>query len=476
MLRQLFIVLILLVFAGTIYGQAADKLMGVWMGKIEAGPQSFRFVFHFKDSNGTLACTIDSPDQGATNLPTKGVSFINGNVRVDASNLGATYTGIMQPGDSLIEGSWAQDGTSFALDLVRQAEAVKPHRPQTPAAPFPYTTAVVKIENGAAGAVLSGTLTIPKVGGPFPAVLLITGMGPQNRDDEVAGHKPYWVVADYLARNGIASLRFDDRGVGQSSGKFSTAVTSDFVSDAEAAFKVLLSNPRINKRKVGILGRDEGAVVGAMVAAAEPRVAFLVLLAGLGQTGEQALLTQARMVSLASGMPESAIREMEALNKEFYRIVRETPDNGEAISKLMEKAWAVANSQESLTSDQRKQLVNDISSSFSMLVSPWYRGFLLLNPAVYFSKVKVPVLAINGSHDLIISADENLAAIENSLKEGGNTNFRVLKMEDLNHLFQRSTRGLPSEYGTIEETISPDVLRIVKDWIKNDVAPLPVKK
>lgn len=450
------------------WSQAAGSISGTWMGKIESGGQSFRMVLHIKSDSNRVVCTLDSPDQGALNLPTKGASFIANALKVDASNLGASYHGDMQAGDTLITGYWIQDGSSFRLDLSRQDKAVTLNRPQEPVAPFPYTSAHVTIDNIAGRSQLSGTVVIPKGVGTFPAVVLLSDIGPHNQDGEVMGHKPFWVIADYLARNGIASIRFDDRGVGKSSGNFKAGTTVDFAGDAAAAFKLLYSNPKVSKKKVGIIGHGEGGVVGAIVASAEPKVSFVVLLASLGLSGEEVLIQQARAISNASGLPASAAIEAEQTNRAMYEIIKREPDNSKAVTELTALAWKIANNQQSLSVEEKNNVVEGISKSFSAILTPWYRSFLVLDPAVYYSKVKVPVLALCGAHDLEVNAQANLPAIEAALRDAGNANFKVLKLDDLNHLFQHCKTGLPAEYGTIEETISPDVLRVVKDWIKNE--------
>lgn len=470
------LLLVGLLFSSSTFAQVDRKIVGTWMGEIVSGSQSFRMVLHLKDDGGTLSCTLDSPDQGALGLPVKGATFANGLLKVDASNLSAAYEGKLLAGDSTVAGRWMQDGVAFPLNLSKQEKAVKLNRPQEPVAPFPYTVQQLTVDNAAGGAALSATLTIPKGAGTFAAVVLLSDTGPHNRDAEVMGHKPFWVMADFLARNGIASIRFDERGVGKSTGNFKAATTNDFASDALAAFRVLYANPKVNKKKVGLLGHGEGAVVAAMVAGAEPKAAFVTLLSGMGIVGEDILLKQARAIARASGMAESAAAEAEELNREMYSIVKTEPDNSQAITQLTDMAWTVANGQPSLSREERSAVVDNISKSFATLLLPWYRGFLVLNPATYLAKVRVPVLALSGAMDLEVSADENLKAIEAALREGGNATFKVLKIDDLNHLLQHCKTGLPNEYGVIEETISPDVLRLVKDWIKNEVGqPAPKK-
>lgn len=455
--------------------QKANVMEGTWGGKIESGGQVFRMVFHVKSGDKGPTCTLDSPDQGALNLPVKGISFSGRLLVVDASNMSAMYKGAMQTGDSVILGNWIQDGVAFTLNLSKQAERIKPNRPQEPVAPFPYSASEVTINNMAGRATLSSTLVIPKGSGPFPAVVLVSDVGSHNRDGEVLGHRPLWVIADYLARNGVASIRFDDRGVGKSTGNFKAATTNDFAADVEECLRLLYTHAKVSKKKVGIVGHGEGGVVAAMVAKEDSKVAFVVLLAAFGINGEELLCDQASAISKASGLPESATRESEQINRAMYDIVKSELDNQKAVDKLTSYAWAVAKSQQSLTDKEQQAMVGSISKSFSSLISPWYRNFLVLNPAAYYSKLKIPVLALCGGRDLEVNADKNLKTIEDALREGGNANFRVLKLDDLNHLFQHCRTGLPGEYGTIEETISPDVLRIMTDWIKSEVVIPHVK-
>lgn len=468
-MRYLLIIMTMLASIAHLSAQESRRIIGTWMGEITSGEQSFRLVFHIRAVDDMLTCTLDSPDQGAIGLPIKGISFLGDELKIDASNLSAAYNGKMNVGDTTIIGSWIQEGGSFPLSLSRQEGGVRLNRPQEPQPPFPYTTTQISIDNTAGGAILSATLTTPKGKGPFAAAVLLSDTGPHNRDGEVMGHKPFWVLADFLARNGIATLRMDDRGVGKSTGNFRAATTKDLASDALVAFKVLYGQPTVNKKRVGFIGHGEGAVVAAMATGGEPKVSFLVMLNGMGITGEELLVRQARAIAKASGMPESAAKEAETVNRSMYDIVKNEPDNPRAVDKLTQLAWSVANSQPSLSGNERRAVVDDISRSFPTLLLPWYRSFLILNPSTYLSKIRVPLLALSGANDLEVSADENLKAIEVALREGGNVNFKVLKLDNLNHLLQHCKSGLPNEYGVIEETISPDILRLVKDWIKTEV-------
>ncbi|HWP68202.1 MAG TPA: alpha/beta fold hydrolase, partial [Rectinemataceae bacterium] len=331
--------------------------------------------------------------------------------------------------------------------------------------PYPYKAIEVSFTNPAAGIDLSGTLTLPEGRGPFPAVVLVTGSGAQNRDEEILGHKPFLVIADYLARRGIAALRYDDRGVGASKGVFATATTLDFAGDAEAAAACLVARPEIDAKRIGIAGHSEGAIVAAIAASRDPVVSFIVMLAGPGVRGDRLLLLQNAALARAAGADESFIEQANKINASLYAIAMRPGDSAtlreEIISALMTLRGADAASSEAKKAGQEAQsgLVAD------QLLSPWFRAFLSLDPAAYLAKVSIPVLAMNGSKDLQVPADDNLPAIGRALESAGNRRYTLLKLDGLNHLFQHAGTGRPEEYGTITETFAPEALAAMGDWI-----------
>jgi hypothetical protein len=366
-------------------------------------------------------------------------------------------------------GTWSQRGISLPLDLAWQKTPFALSRPQDPKEPFPYKAEDVTVENKKAGVCLAGTLLVPAGKGPFPAVVFVTGSGPQNRDEEILGHKPFLVIADYLARRGIMSLRCDDRGVGGSGGDFAKGTTFDFADDAEATFEYLEHRPEAKKGGVGIVGHSEGGIIAPIVASRNASVSFIVLLAGPGITGEDLLLLQGRAIAKAQGASDADIAAAMKVNKKLYDIAQEKGDEAVIAAKVKKayldyikstpEAKGVADATLSATADQAVQ----------SLLSPWYRCFLSLDPASYLAKVDVPVLALDGTKDLQAPAKENLAGIEAALGKsaggGPNSKNKLLELDGLNHLFQHAKTGSPDEYEKIEETFAPEAMKAVGDWI-----------
>ncbi|MEO6872968.1 MAG: alpha/beta fold hydrolase [Chthoniobacterales bacterium] len=328
----------------------------------------------------------------------------------------------------------------------------------------------VSFAGGAPNVTLAGTLTMPEGKGPFPGVVLLSGSGAQDRDEALMGHRPFLVLADYLTRNGTAVLRFDDRGFAKSTGNFATATYEDFAADALAAFKFLRSQDGIDPARVGLCGHSEGAIHVTIAAAADHDVDFVVMLAGVGVAMEQLLVRQQRDVMRSLGVEQVASPEVKALGKKIFALLRaaKTPEEaGEEVRALLEQMAA------HYTPAQRTTVGltnNGINQQVAMLTSPWFIKLLAYDPAATLAKVKCPVLALNGEKDLQVSYQENLDGIRDGLEAGGNKDVTTRALPDLNHLFQHCQTGAISGYGRIEETMSPEVLRLVSDWIKQHAA------
>jgi alpha/beta superfamily hydrolase len=385
-------------------------------------------------------------------------------IKISAPLLLAEYNGTVK-NDTLIEGTWKQRGNSMALNLAKLKTAFSVNRPQEPKPPFPYTAEDVTFSNDKFNIKLGGTLTIPSGHGPFPAVILITGSGAQNRDEELMGHKPFMVIADWLTRNGIAVLRYDDRGVGKSQGNYATSTSADLATDAEAAFNFLKNNhPIINPKAIGLMGHSEGGLIAPIVAASNPGIAFIVSLAGPGVTGQQIIIRQTQDMSRLSGVSEKAIRETTETNKKLFAVLRKEKDNKKAELKILALYREILEKKKTSKEDTEKA-VNQLKVTFGAQTYTWFRYFIMTDPATYWKKVKCRVLALNGEKDVQVAADENLPAIEKALKSSGNKSVKVIKLPGLNHLFQHCKTGLPAEYASIEETFSPGALKIITDWI-----------
>jgi pimeloyl-ACP methyl ester carboxylesterase len=441
-------------------------LVGSWIGAINAGGASIHLVFNVSVVAGKASGTMDSPDQGVRGIPLSGVSVSGSTVVFSVASIGGGFSGTLSSDGKSIRGAWKQGAASLPLALVKSAAiATAPVRPQEPVPPFPYTSIDVSFLNSKAGIELSGTLTIPNGKGPFPGVILVTGSGPQNRDEEIFGHKPFLVIADYLTRNGIAVLRYDDRGVGASKGDFATATTFDLADDAETAFEYLAKRPEIDKARVGIVGHSEGGIIAPIVASRNSDVRFIVLLAGPGLRGDKLLLLQNEAIAKASGASAEAIAKANELNAQLYTIAEKQGDEAQIESEAKSTLSAAIDADTRLNAQQKESQKENIDQIVAQLVSPWTRTFLSLDPSVYLSKLSVPVLALDGSKDLQVPAGADLAAIAAALATSSSASYSLEKLDGLNHTFQHATTGLPAEYGTIEETFAPEALALMGEWI-----------
>ena len=470
--RVFFVVLIITLLPALAFpaSSAPPDLTGIWQGVLKVGGIELRLVIKVsKTADDQYTATLDSPDQGAKDIPASLVSFKNGDVKIEIKAIFGVYDGKMED-DNTITGEWKQGPTTLPLIMKRIDKAPEPpRRPQEPQKPYPYNEEEVVYDNVKAGIKLTGTLTAPKTDVPFPAVILISGSGPQNRDEALLGHKPFLVLADYLTRQGIAVLRFDDRGVGKSTGEFAKATSADFATDVLAGVEYLKTRKEINPKQIGLIGHSEGGLIAPMAATQSSDVAFIVLLAGPGISGEEILYLQNALIARASGAPETAIAKNLTLYKKMFAVIKAEKDNAVAEKKL-HPIWTQALT--ALTDEEKKALDFAGASPDSLfqaqikqLLSPWFRYFLFYNPQPTLQKVKCPVLAINGEKDLQVPPKENLAAIAKALKAGGNKNFVTKELAGLNHLFQTAQTGAPAEYVKIEETISPVALQALGDWI-----------
>lgn len=446
--------------------KTVDKniVAGLWLGNLDAGGVTLRIVYNIKiNDKDSLIASMDSPDQGASNIPLGRVFARNDSLIILAPLLMGNYKGSIKS-DTLIEGTWTQRGNKYPMNIRRISRPVANIRPQEPKPPFPYTTGEVIFPNKKFDIFLAGTLSIPAGNGPFPAVILIAGSGPHNRDEAVMGHRPFLVIADWLTRNGIAVLRYDDRGVGKSQGNYATATTGDLATDAESAFLYLKNNQKVNPNAIGLMGHSEGGLIAPMVASAEPNIAFIVSLSGPGVDGEQIILRQAADIGRLSGLSEEKIQEAQGINKALYAVVKSEKDDQKAEALVLDTYRKMLIDLK-LSDDQVETAVSKLQREFGARVYPWFRYFISTDAADYWKKVKCPVLALNGEKDLQVAADVNLPAIEAALRSSGNNNVKTVRLPGLNHLFQHCTTGLPSEYNKIEETFSPEALKIISDWI-----------
>jgi pimeloyl-ACP methyl ester carboxylesterase len=429
---------------------------GTWAGMLDAAGQELSLVFHIaRGEEGQLSGTMDSPDQGAYGLALSAVEAEeDGSVRFEFAMGGGEYIGQLSVERDAIEGNWSQGGASFPLLLDRtDAEALAPNRPQEPQPPFPYEVLDVEFDNPEAGIRLAGTLTIPAGDGPHPAVVLISGSGPQDRDETVFGHRPFLVLADYLTRRGIAVLRCDDRGIGESTGDFAVATTPDFASDALAAVAFLRNRPELDPGRTGLAGHSEGAIVAPMAANRAGDIAFAVLLASTGVNGRELLVMQGKAINRVSGLPETVIEQRAQVQGRLLDVVM-AAENDSVAAEQVRKILAEAG----LTGDAAEVQVRG-------LLSPWMKYFLAYDPLPELRRLSIPVLVLNGEKDTQVPPNENLLPVERALRDGGNPDVIAEIMPGLNHLFQAAETGAPAEYVRIEETMSPVALARIGDWI-----------
>jgi pimeloyl-ACP methyl ester carboxylesterase len=441
----------------------------IWEGTLKAGAVEIRLVFHlFKQKDGSYAGTLDSPDQGATGLVLDEVSVKADKVRLELTGVlgGAmVFEGKRSQDGKEIAGDLKQGGQAFPLKLKRVAKAAETRRPQTPKKPYPYEAIEVSYENNKGGIKLAGTLTIPRSKGPFPAVLLITGSGAQDRDETIFGHKPFLVLADYLTRRGIAVLRVDDRGVGGSSGKVSDATSADFADDVLAGVDFLKARKDINASQIGLIGHSEGGIIAPLVASRSRDIAFIVLLAGTGLRGDEILYLQGAAILKATGADADRLSRQKTLQERMFAVVRQENDKAAAEKKIRS---AIDDLISSLGKEGKKELKDALPAlegQIQMVLTPWFRHFLDYDPRPSLRKVTCPVLALNGEKDLQVDAKANLSAIGAALREGGNKDATIREFPNLNHLFQTCKTGAVSEYGVIEETLAPVALETIAEWI-----------
>ena len=409
------ILLTVVALTGSAQVQPTTALLGSWSGKLKIGSMSLTIVLHLEQADGYVKASLDSPDQGAKGISVFKEYLSDDSVAVKVESLDVTYRAKLK--DGKLDGKFTQRGFTFPLVMTKGVPEVK--RPQMPQPPFPYETEEVTFKNEIDGATLAGTLTwpvdyIPKSKKKPMVVLFVSGSGQQNRDEELFEHKPFLVIADYLARHGIATLRYDDRATGQSvGGDVKNATSEDFARDAAAGIRFLRSKRAFSK--VGILGHSEGGLIAFMLGA-QKKTDFIVSLAGPGVQGDTLLTTQGNRIMLLSGqLPTMTVKK--------YR-------QQEAVQQ-----------------------------------TPWIRWFIDYNPSDNIRKTLCPVFALNGDRDCQVISSQNLTAIERLLPKS--TQNQIKEYSGLNHLFQHCTTGLPTEYGEIEETISPEVLKDIAKWINS---------
>jgi pimeloyl-ACP methyl ester carboxylesterase len=443
----------------------SQDVSGDWYSMLKIGATQLRLQMNLVKNDTGYTGKLISVDQGNSFIPMAWVKLSESNLSFKTSAAGIEYSGLVK--DANINGTFKQNGREFPLSFGREKiEKTVYKRPQEPKPPFSYISEEVTFLNVRDSIYLAGTLTMPSSGQGFPVVVLISGSGPQNRDEELLGHKPFLVLADHLTKNGIAVLRYDDRGVGKSKGNFGKATSADFATDVSAAVQYLKTRKEIDGKKIGLIGHSEGGMIAPMVAADTKDIGFIVLLAGTGVPGKDIIILQQQLIAKAEGVvSEKDLAETAAFTEEIAKIVTSGKDEKtvsiEFIDFLKSTWQKLPDSSKKIYGTEAVFLMQS-----AQMNTPWMRFFMAYDPATVLEKIRIPVLALNGSKDLQVWPAQNLPAIEKALKKAGNKKYTVKELPGLNHLFQECITGAPSEYEKIEMTIAPGVLDEINRWIK----------
>lgn len=433
-----------------------QNLEGSWKGIIEIQGTKLNLVFNFKESGGNWSATMDSPDQGGFGIPMDEVTINQNKVLVKSKALQLTYEGTITK--DCIEGIFQQSFLQVPLNLKSDTSEAS-QRPQEPQPPFPYQIENISFPSLDKSITLSGTLTLPDDLKKHPTVVLIAGSGPSNRDEEIFGHKPFAVIADYLTRQGLAVLRYDKRGIGESTGSLREATTLNLAEDVEASIQFLRNHPNIQSNNIGLIGHSEGGIIAPMVASRDQAISFIVLLAAPGMTGKQILKKQNEESIQRS--PITNDQKTKALNVavQYLDYLAQTSSEGtstEALHNTLDSIISINLAEDIFPQVSREEMIKSTNNN-------WIIYFLNLDPSEYLKKVHCPILALNGTKDIQVEANSNLKIIESSVKN--KELLTVKKYLNLNHLFQKAETGAINEYAQIQETFSEDVLRDILTWI-----------
>ncbi|UYW00973.1 alpha/beta hydrolase [Flavobacterium agricola] len=435
----------------------AQNFQGTWTGDLQVPGTTLPIVFHLKQDADKWLGTMDSPNQNAFGIPIQSVSVKGDSLFIEEKKMLMQYKGVLK--NNQITGKFIQSNFSFDLVLQKSEQTVNaPLRPQTPQPPFAYQVQELQITNPDEDVVLSGTLTVP-FNKKYPSlVILISGSGPQDRDETIFNHKPFAVIADYLTKQGYAVFRYDDRGTAASTGNFTAATSFNFASDANAVVNALYKRKDINAKKIGLLGHSEGGLIAGIVAAENPKVKFIISMAGPGVSGQEILMEQTYLVGKGAGLPETTLQKNKAINAELYKtiIAQDWTDFNTSAVVVAEQFKTI---NPSAASASTTEIINNIIPKNAQ----WFKTFLLTDPAFYYSQLNIPVLAINGENDIQVSHAQNLPALQATFKNKKST---VKSFPHLNHLFQTSKTQTVQEYNDLEETISPVVLQEIANWLK----------
>ncbi|MBL7745826.1 MAG: alpha/beta hydrolase [Chitinophagaceae bacterium] len=467
--------LLLLLFSYVLPAQEVNKLVGSWEGKLNVGIE-LRVVFHIKeDAKSGFITTADSPDQSAYGLKCDNTTIKENEVIIEMNTMNASFTGKLL-NDSTIEGMFKQ-GAELPLTLRKvttTAENKENKRPQTPKPPFSYQSEDVLYYSRDKSLTYGATITIPKGNGPFPSIVLITGSGQQDRDENILGHKIFAVIADHLTKAGYIVLRADDRGMGKSTGIFNEATSEDFAIDVSNSVDYLLTRPEADKNKIGLIGHSEGGMIAPMVAAKRNDIHFVILLAAPGVRIVELMAEQNAAIAKANGASKETTESIKPLFIRVANAIYDAPDSAQAFANaaMITENWVRTKSIDVLkelefeTVAKREAYITEMVKEFR---SPWFRYFLKFDPGPYLEQLKCKVLALNGEKDIQVISSQNLAGIKRALKNSSSKQFEIKELPNLNHLFQTCEKCTIEEYGQLTETFSPVALQIISDWLNKNI-------
>ena len=453
-------VIVFIVSTTSIFSQ---DITGDWSGKTKRGDKLITFVFKIELENSKYATTMSVPTFRVSGVKPSTTTFTKGKLIIDGSNVGMRYVGIFNNETQQFEGTYKEGGIELKLNLKKGAVKIEDlRRPQEPVKPYPYYEEEVVFKNTEAQISLAGTLTLPNKNEKSPVVILISGSGPQDRDESFMGHKPFLVLSDYLTKQGIGVLRFDDRGHGKSTGDFGKATTEDFSKDVLSAIAYLKTRNDIDINNIGLIGHSEGGIIAPLAANNSKDIAFMVLLASTGISGAELSVMQSKTLRQFPVKDEVAY---EKNTRKAIAIV--TSNKSESAIKIELTKHYNDFLRPMLTSLNvpEKNMNLFIANQLKTSLKPWSRYFLQYNPADEIEKLQIPVLSLNGSKDSQVNAKINQEGIRNALIKGGNKDYKIIELENLNHFFQECKTGKMDEYRKIEQTFSPTALKEISNWI-----------
>jgi len=457
------IIAFILITTISIVSVFSQDISGDWSGKTKRGDKELTFVFNFKKEKNTYSATMAVPTFRIDGIKPTATTFKDGTLIIDGSNVGMNYKGIYNKELQIFEGTYKEGAIVLSLNLNRGAAKLADlRRPQEPIKPYPYYEEEVVFKNVVANVSLSGTLTLPSKKGKFPIAILISGSGPQDRDESYMGHKSFLVLSDHLTRQGIGVLRFDDRGHGKSTGDFGAATTADFAKDVLSAVKYLKSRKDVDLKHIGLIGHSEGGIIAPLVANQTKDVSFIVLLASTGISGTELSVMQSKTLR---GFPVDDEVAYEKNTRKAIAIVTSNKSDEEIKKEIGAHYNGFLRPILTNLSVPEKNINAFIGNQVKASTKPWNRYFLSYNPADEFEKLKIPVLSLNGSKDTQVDAKINQTGIKTALEKGKNKDYKIVELENLNHFFQECDTGKMNEYRKIEQTFSPVALKEIANWV-----------